>query len=134
MKRILSLAIALIALFGFNVASAQNPHFVQGPCVNASGQVSGKIAGLGNNQDITITINGTAECAQKNNGDHVVNDFSKTFRARTDKNGNYNLSTDLRPCPGGFNLVSAQSATVCVYSGTTASGTPLFCATTSPCN
>ncbi len=128
MKSILSLAIALVALFSVNTAVAQNPHFVENtPCFSGS-NLSVHIAGLGNNQLITITVTGTAICEQQNNPrreNQVTNDFNSKFTVRSDKNGNVNLDEPIRTCPGGF-TGSIQTATVCVFEGRKASGEPLI--------
>ena len=120
MKSILNFAIALVALFTVSTASAQNPQFVQGPCFNDNGEICGKIAGLGNNQLITITIEGEARCKQKNN--EFTNDFSKTVSVRTDRNGNFSGCFKTRTCPGGFVSKGIVSATVCVFSGRKSAG------------
>jgi hypothetical protein len=120
MKSILNFAIALVALFTVGTASAQNPQFGQGsPCINGD-QVCVRLTGLGNNQLITITIEGEARCKQKNN--EFTNDFQKTVSVRTDKNGNFSQCFKTRTCPGGFVSTGIVSATVCVFSGRKSAG------------
>lgn len=113
MKRIIqSIAIAIVTMFSINSAIAQNIHYVEGPVTTDNGTtltVCGKIAGLGNNQGVTITVTTTAtistECT--NPAGHVAPGqsrtetltYSKTFWS--DKNGNVSfcLST-LEQAPG----------------------------------
>jgi hypothetical protein len=56
--KIITLAIALIALFSFGTAQAQNPHFTDVVTSSDGLTITGKLAGLGNSyvgQTITIT-------------------------------------------------------------------------------
>ncbi|HET9021361.1 MAG TPA: hypothetical protein VFN34_05710 [Ornithinibacter sp.] len=67
MRRLLTITItAVIALFLFNpMASAGSPHFVGGITVERSGDsltVSGKEAGLGNEEQVHIVVSATALC------------------------------------------------------------------------
>ncbi len=118
MKKFISgLTIAFIAMFSVNTAIAQNIHYIDGPTTLDNGTTlttCGKLAGLGNNKGITITVKTTAtittEC--RNPAGHVVPgqsrteeiSVSKTFYS--DKNGNVSwcLTTlDQKPgiCPNG---------------------------------
>ncbi|MDQ3846902.1 MAG: hypothetical protein M3342_23240 [Bacteroidota bacterium] len=112
MKSILSLAIALVALFSVNTAVAQNPHFVgNSPCFDGS-TISVHIAGLGNNEMITIVVTGTATCEQKNNPNRenqVVNDFNSSFRVLLIEKKEFSGS----PAPGVFfEQVTCPSITI----------------------
>ena len=116
-KIIKSIAIALIATFSFNAASAQNIHFVDGPTKTDNGttlMVCGKVAGLGNNQGVNITITTTAtistECTNPAGniapGQSRTETITATKKFYSDKNGSVSfcLSTlDQKPgiCPNG---------------------------------
>lgn len=57
MKRVLrSLALVAIAVVSFSAAKAQNPHFVDLSWDASTISVSGKVAGLGNNELVTVTL------------------------------------------------------------------------------
>ncbi|MBD0295495.1 MAG: hypothetical protein ICV84_09920, partial [Flavisolibacter sp.] len=125
MKSILSLAIALVALFTIGTAKAQIVQFTN-TCFSGN-TISGHIAGLGNNQGITIRVTGEADCSQKNNPDVQHTYFDKSFKLRTDKNGNVQFEEELRACPGGFTTIITSVSNVCVFEGNRAGGTPLAC-------
>jgi hypothetical protein len=111
------LAIAMVSFFSFNAAVAQNIHYVDGPTTTDNGTtltVCGKIAGLGNNQGINVTITTTAtittECT--NPAGHVApgqtrtETISATKKFWSDKNGNISFCVDTieqdpGTCPNG---------------------------------
>ena len=118
MKKIIqSIAILMVTFFSINAVTAQNVHFIEGPIKTDNGttlSVCGKIAGLGNNKgvniSVTTTITVTSECT--NPAGKVVPGqsrtetitFSKTFYS--DKNGNVSFcltSGNQKPgiCPNG---------------------------------
>ncbi len=116
-KFIQSLAIFAITAFATTNAIGQNIHYVDGPTTTDNGTtltVCGKVAGLGNNKGITITVKTTAtistECT--NPGGNVAPGqsrtvtltFTKTFFS--DKNGSVSFclnTMDQKPgiCPNG---------------------------------
>ena len=111
------LAIAFISTLSVSTASAQNIHYVDGPITTDKGTtltVCGKIAGLGNNKGVDITVSTTAtistECT--NPGGNVAPGQSKTVTLTytkkfwSDKNGNISFcinTLDQAPgtCPNG---------------------------------
>lgn len=108
-KLMLAMAVMLISALSI---SAQNIHFVDGPSITDNGltlSCSGKLAGLGNNKLVTVTLHTTAttitECT--NPGGNVAPGQTKTGTVSTsglfssDKNGNviFSLTTDV-PTPG----------------------------------
>ena len=110
MKKVL-LTLCLIAASAIG-AYAQNPHFVAGPTVVDNGSTltgSGSIAGLGNNQGLTIEmdVTGTVTTECKNRGGNIAPGQTKTEafavsgRYTSDKNGrvDFSLTTPL-PLPG----------------------------------
>ena len=118
MKKILrTLAIAAVTFLSINGAQAQNIHFVDGPVSTDNGTtltVCGKVAGLGNNQGINITVITTAtistECT--NPGGNVAPGQSRTETLTytkkffSDKNGSVSFclsSLEQKPgiCPNG---------------------------------
>jgi hypothetical protein len=109
---ILNFAIALVALFSVNVAVAQNIHFIGNPTIQDLGtqlRFCGKLAGLGNNQEVTITLNTTATTLTTctNPGGNVAPGQTKTGTVSTsgtfqsDKNGSVTFClTTNTPTPG----------------------------------
>jgi hypothetical protein len=64
---LLSKALVLVALFGLTATSAWagSPHFVGTPTVTRSGDtltVAGKVAGLGNEDQVHVTVSAEAAC------------------------------------------------------------------------
>ena len=113
MKKIIqSLAILLISTFSINSAMAQNPHYVDGPITTDNGTtltVCGKLAGLGNNKGITITVTTvatiTTECTNPGGnvapGQTRTQTISRTATFTSDKNGNVSFClTTLDQVPG----------------------------------
>ena len=101
-----------LAAFSTVAAYAQNPHFVVGPTVTDNGTTltaTGSIAGLGNNQLLTVEMNvsGTVTTECTNRGGNVApgqtktDNFSVSGRYTSDKNGrvDFSLTTPL-PLPG----------------------------------
>src|SRR5215216_8051003 len=107
-------------------ALAVNPHFISqsatGPAANGNLAVNFKIAGLGDNQTITVTTtaDATAVYACQNNGGNFPSDPKKTTVSgpvsasgdfTSGKNGQITASLTLSPpattlmCPGGQHVV-----------------------------
>ncbi|TDH26384.1 hypothetical protein EXU57_09795 [Segetibacter sp. 3557_3] len=113
MKQIIFIgAIALAGLFHVSTPTAQNIHFVGTPTINDLGtqlEFCGKLAGLGNNALVTVTLSTTAETTSicTNPGGKVAPGQTKTETVVTsgtfesDKNGSvtFCLTTDT-PTPG----------------------------------
>jgi len=119
--------LAFVMAFAFLAPSqAQNAHFVRagatGPDAAGNLVVSFKIAGLGDNQTITVTTSGnaTAVYACQNNGGNFPSDPKKTTVSgpvsasgdfTSGKNGTVSNSLTLSPptstltCPGGQHVV-----------------------------
>lgn len=145
MRRTFSLPLAvalvmamLVALAG--VALAANPHFLRasasGPNNQGNLAVNFKIAGLGDNETITVTANAdaTAVYACRNNGGNFPSDPKKTEASgpvsasgnfTSGKNGQVSGNLTLTPpattltCPGGQRrvLVSVSYTNVSVSGG-----------------
>jgi hypothetical protein len=136
--RILSLAFALIALFAFNDANAQNCHQVGRLSISVVNgddiQLSGKIAGLGNvNEQVNYTISGdltgTFECVppgqQKKGQEGSVAPGQTTISytasgTGTPRNGRLEFSTSQdSDCNEQFALrisgASLSNATITIY-------------------
>jgi hypothetical protein len=118
MKKILqSIAIAMITVFSVTNASAQNIHFVDGPTKTDNGttlMVCGKVAGLGNNMGVNITVTTTAtistECTNPAGniapGQSRTETITWTKKFFSDKNGSVSFclsSMEQKPgiCPNG---------------------------------
>ena len=111
MKKLIQ-TIALFAVIGIGTASAQNVMFVKGPTITDQGttlQVCGKLAGLGNNQVVIVTVTGnqtiTTTCT--NQGGNTAPGLTKTegFMASgqfmSEKNGTVTFClTTNEPTPG----------------------------------
>ncbi|MFD2247661.1 hypothetical protein [Pontibacter ruber] len=116
--KVLSFAIALIALFNFNSAFAQSPHFVQDPCVSSSlDAIVFKVAGLGNDA-IIATFSGEVWCENPADKDDVPAWESKDITQRlkpigTDENGNYVFA--LETCNNRWDLRGVQNGTLTIY-------------------
>jgi hypothetical protein len=143
MKRmLLFLGAVMIAALTFTVAAvAASPHFINasasGPDAAGNLTVNFKIAGLGDNQTITVTAtaDGTAVYACQNNGGNFPSDPKKTTVSgpvsasgdfTSGKNGQITDSLTLMPpanttltCPGGQHvvLVSVSYTNVAVSGG-----------------
>jgi hypothetical protein len=116
-KFIQSIAIFAATFLFAGSVSAQNIHFVEGPVKTDNGTtltVCGKVAGLGNNQgvDITVTTTATISTQCTNPAGKVVPGQSRTETITwtkkfwSDKNGNVSFclsSADQKPgiCPNG---------------------------------
>jgi hypothetical protein len=117
MKKLIQfLSIALLA-FSVNSVSAQNIHYVDGPTITDNGttlMVCGKIAGLGNNKGVNITITTTAtvstECTNPGGnvapGQSRTENLTYTKKFWSDKNGNISfclstLELAAGMCPNG---------------------------------
>ena len=117
MRTLIRFSLVLAAVFSMGVLKAQNPHFVEGPTSTTSGNIlttCGKIAGLGNNQgvNITVTTTRTMTTTCTNPAGHVApgqtrtETVSFTLKFFSDKNGNvtFCIPTDepkAGPCPNG---------------------------------
>lgn len=112
MKQLIRLSLVLAAVFSMGAVKAQNPHFVDGPTTTDNGTTlttCGKIAGLGNNQGITITLTTTRTITTQctNPAGHIAPGQTKTETTSvtgtfsSDKNGSvtFCLTTDV-PTPG----------------------------------
>jgi hypothetical protein len=109
---IVSSIIALVALFSFNIAQAQNIHFIGSPTIQDLGtqlRFCGKLAGLGNNQLVTIVLSSTATTITTctNPGGNVAPGQTKTGTVsasgqfQSDKNGTVTFClTTATPTPG----------------------------------
>ena len=128
MKRLSILTLAMIALASFMAITvwAASPHFLKCSAsgVNSDGTLNAcfKIAGLGDNQLVTVTASATADatCACRNNGQqcpnaankvNVKDNVSSSGTFPSGKNGSVSacLTVDPPPttltCPGGQRLV-----------------------------
>src|SRR5438874_11065200 len=128
MKRLSILTLAIVALAGFMAITvwAANAHFLKCSAsgVNSDGSLNAcfKIAGLGDNQLVTVTASAHADAvyACKNNGQqcpnaankvNVQSDVSATGTFTSGKNGSVRASLTVDPpsttltCPGGQKLI-----------------------------
>src|SRR5437773_12563828 len=128
MKRLSILTLAMVALAGFMAITvwAANAHFLKCSAsgVNSDGSLNAcfKIAGLGDNQLVTVTASAHADAvyACKNNGQqcpnaankvNVQSDVSATGTFPSGKNGSVTACLTVDPpdttltCPGGQRLV-----------------------------
>ena len=128
MKRLSILTLAMVALAGFMAITvwAANAHFLKCSAsgVNSDGTLNAcfKIAGLGDNQLVTVTASAHADAtyACKNNGQqcsnaankvNVQSDVSASGTFTSGKNGSIKASLTVDPpdttltCPGGQKLV-----------------------------
>jgi hypothetical protein len=109
---ILNSVIALLVLFSFNIAQAQNIHFIGSPTIQDLGtqlRFCGKLAGLGNSELVNITLSTTATTITTctNPGGNVAPGQTKTGTVSTsgtftsDKNGQVTFClTTNTPTPG----------------------------------
>lgn len=131
MKNILSLAFALLAIFGVGTAFTVSPAKWAPTAITFTNTcfkdnlIRCHIAGLGDNQGITVRVLGAAECFQKNNTEVQHAYFDRNFKLRSDKNGNVQFETEIRPCPGGFRALITSVDNIEVYDGDKVKGTPL---------
>jgi hypothetical protein len=112
MKKMIQVLSSALLAFSVNSVSAQNMHYVDGPTTTDNGTtltVCGKIAGLGNNKGVNITVTTTAtistECT--NPGGNIAPGQSKTVTLSytkkffSDKNGNVTFCINtLEQTPG----------------------------------
>ena len=112
-----SLVLMAVSVFTLNSVQAQNVHYVESPTTIDNGTtltVCGKIAGLGNNNGVTITITTTAtistECTNPGGnvapGQSKTETISRTKEFTSDKNGNVSfclstLELAAGACPNG---------------------------------
>ena len=101
--KILSLAFALIALFVFNNAFAQNPKWNSGPCYSGN-TISGKATGLGSGP-FSMRITGKYDCVNKGGnvpGSDNWSDLDITVPVQSKRTGgNFILTATLNICPKG---------------------------------
>ena len=128
MKKLSILTLSMIALSGFMATTvwAASPHFINCSAsgVNSDGSlnVCFKIAGLGDNQTLTVTasahadavygcLNRGQQCPNAANKVNVQSDVSATSTFTSGKNGSIRASLTVDPppttlrCPGGQTLV-----------------------------
>ena len=103
---------SLVLIGAVSPARAANPHFV-GPlsCVQtgASLTVSGKIAGLGNSQTVTVVVDATATTQCRNPGGNIAPGQTKTvegedtFQASRSGQVTFSVTTEAvtGACPNG---------------------------------
>jgi hypothetical protein len=129
MKRGLLVWFTIIATIGMMavVALAANPHFVSGPTITSGTNTvtaCGKIAGLGNNKQVTIVVEATATTTCQNRGGNTPPGLTETLVGRetitSDKNGNVTFcvttSKATNPCPDQMKpTTSFTNFTVKVY-------------------
>lgn len=129
MKNIISL-LALVVFFSvgtaFTVSPAKSkPTNITFTNTCYSGSILNcHIAGLGNNEGVTVRVIGYVDCDQKETSKENLF-FDKNFKFQSDKNGNLTFSEQIRPCPGGFNSHLTDITNILVYAGDKAKGTPL---------
>ena len=125
MRRLVTLMVSLLALVGLvaGPASAASPHFIkESASITNAGNlvVSFKIAGLGDNETLTVTASAdaTAVYACKNNGNNFPADPKKTevtgvVSASGDftsgKNGQITGSLTLTPPPTSLTCPNGQT-------------------------
>jgi len=101
--RILSFAIALIALLSFSQANADNPKWNSGPCYSGN-TLEGKATGLGNGP-YTMRITGQYDCVNKGGnvpGSHNWSDLDITVPVQSKRTGgNFTITASLNICPKG---------------------------------
>ena len=128
MKRLSILTLTMIALVGFMATTvrAQNPHFLTYDVtgVNSNGTLSSdfRIAGLGSNVTITVTVSADAsavyaclnhgqKCPSAANKSTVTGTVTAQGTFTSGKNGSVRGSLTVSPppstltCPGGQNMV-----------------------------
>ena len=153
MKKLSILTFTMLALVGFMATTvrAQNPHFLSCDVtgVNSNGTLSSdfRIAGLGSNVSITVTVSAdaTATYACLNNGQNCPNAANKSTVTGTvtaqgiftsGKNGSVRGSLTVNPpttplhCPGGQTLVLVSVD----YTNVSVSAPPAAVCNTSPGN
>lgn len=114
--KILSLAIALIALFAFSNAYASHEQWNVEPCFEGN-VLTGKITGIGNG-DFTMVIEGQVNC-QNPVGHQPPGwiDFRREIDFQVHKNGNYNVNLDLSLCKKKW-TTDVQAVSIKVYDST----------------
>jgi len=153
MKKLSILILTMLGLVGFMATTvrAQNPHFLSCDVtgVNSNGTLSSdfRIAGLGSNVSITVTVSAdaTATYACLNNGQNCPNAANKSTVTGTvtaqgiftsGKNGSVRGSLTVNPpttplhCPGGQTLVLVSVN----YTNVSVSAPPAAVCNTSPGN
>src|SRR5262245_47157708 len=133
MKRLLLPVAAAAALFGAATAQAANPHFIRTTAaIEADGDLTAsfKMAGLGDNETITIVLSAdaTATYACKNNGNNFPSDPKKRTVAgpvsaagefTSGQNGQVTGSLTVSPPPsGGLDCPGNQREVLAVVSYT----------------
>jgi len=125
-KRVTFGAFAVAALTAASIALAANAHFVTGPNItttNTGVTACGKIAGLGNAQQVTVVLEADVTTTCTNKGQHIPSGLTQSVSGegdfKADKNGTvtFCVSTERPedPCPDGMrpqNTFSNISITV----------------------
>jgi hypothetical protein len=152
MRRVTILTITMVALTSFMAitAVAQNPHFQNCSATlnnNGSLTVPFRIAGLGNNEQLTITATATAnatygclnrgaQCPNAANKINVQTNVSATGTFKSDKNGAIDdfLTVSPPPPPTGFSCPGNQKVVLIsiTYTNVTVSGGGDTCQTSPP--
>ena len=110
----LAVVAALVCLGSFTAAVlAANAHFVSGPTITAGGRnvtACGKIAGLGNNENVTVVLTATGRTTCTNRGGNVPPGQTETVdgsaQVFSDENGQVSFCVTTRsvsnPCPSSM--------------------------------
>jgi len=120
------LAALVGTMIAASVALAANAHFVTGPNItttNTGVTACGKIAGLGNAQEITVVLEADVTTTCTNRGNNIPSGLTQTVEGEgdftADKNGNVTFCVTTErpenPCPDGMrpqNTFSNISITV----------------------
>ncbi|HUQ65738.1 MAG TPA: hypothetical protein VM101_06275 [Flavitalea sp.] len=113
---ILSLAIVMMAILGYNSVKAQNAHYNSGPCVSSDGRtITAVITGLGQG-GITVVCSGQMDCI--NPGDNrppAWSDFDLSRSFDKKNGGNFNLNFTLSSLCNKRWTFETQNLSISVY-------------------
>jgi hypothetical protein len=134
--RILSFAIALIALFAFSDVQAQNPKWTKGPCYSGN-TIEGMATGLGSGP-YYLRVTGQYDCVNKGGQtpqSHNWSDLDIIVPVQNKRTGgNFKLTATLNICPKPKWDTYLQNVVVTLYDNPSATGTPVLGPTSaSPC-